>query len=262
MKNNILLILVIISLTSCSKEQGEPNIVAHWSLDGNAKDKSSYQSHGKIYGDPQEVDGIIKGKAMDFNGNDYIEISVDGKNPPQLKELSVGSISLWFKARNWDKQTTILPILYYGRNDMCQEAFDATNGGMIIEVGHGGIFPSQNLFFTLYDEPCEYPTMCFDTNDGIGVIEPEKWYHFVAVVGEDYNIGYLNGQELSNRRYNFSSDSAHLFFKDFISHEKMWIGKGFWKDKEVYFDGLIDDVRIYKTPLGLEEVKELYNSKL
>ena len=104
--------------------------------------------------------------------------------------------------------------------------------------------------------------MCFDTNDGIGVIEPEKWYHFVAVVGEDYNIGYLNGQELSNRRYNFSSDSAHLFFKDFISHEKMWIGKGFWKDKEVYFDGLIDDVRIYKTPLGLEEVKELYNSKL
>ena len=162
MKNNILLILVIISLTSCSKEQGEPNIVAHWSLDGNAKDKSSYQSHGKIYGDPQEVDGIIKGKAMDFNGNDYIEISVDGKNPPQLKELSVGSISLWFKARNWDKQTTILPILYYGRNDMCQEAFDATNGGMIIEVGHGGIFPSQNLFFTLYDEPCEYPTMCSD----------------------------------------------------------------------------------------------------
>ncbi len=262
MKYNTLLILVLISLISCSKKQNNPNIVAHWSLDGNAKDESSYQSHGKIYGDPEQVNSILEGKALDFNGNDYIEIKADGKTPQQIKDLSVGSISLWFKARNWDVDTTILPILYYGRNDICPDAYDATNGGMIIEVGHGGIFPSKNIFFTVYDKACEYPTMCFDSNDGIGIIEPEKWYHYVVTVGEDYNIGYLNGQELSNRRYNFQTDSTSLFFKDFISHDKMWIGKGFWKDKEVYFNGLIDDVKIYNKPLNLDEAKELYNAKL
>lgn len=262
MKFNILLLLVFISVISCSKKTSDPSIVAHWSLDNGAKDESTYQSHGKIFGDPVHVNSILKGKALDFNGNDFIEITVDGKTPSQINDLSTGSISLWFKARSWDVNTTILPILYYGGNDICQDAFDGTNGGMIIEVGHGGIFPSENIFFTVYDKPCEYPTMCFDSNDGIGIIEPEKWYHFVVTVGDNYNVGYLNGQELSNRRYNFQSDSTSLFFKDFISHDKMWIGKGYWKDKEVFFDGLIDDVRIYNKPLSLEDAKKIYNSKI
>ncbi len=262
MKYSIFFPLVLIVLSSCSKEQNNQNIVGHWSLDGNAKDQSSYESHGTVYGDPQLVAGAIEGKAFDFNGDDYIEISVEGKNPTQLKELSVGSISLWFKARSWDIQTSILPILYYGKADPCPDAFDGTNEGMLIEVGHGGIFPSKNLFFTMYDKSCFKPTMCFDSNDGIGIIEPDRWYHFIAVVGEDYNTGYLNGQELSNRRYNFHSDSASIFFNDFLSHDKMWIGKGFWKSKEVYFDGLIDDVRIYNKPLNLKDAQELYSAKI
>lgn len=262
MKYKILLLLIASCVFSCSKKHSNPNIVGHWKLDGNAKDYSSFNSNGTIYGDPIEIDGIVEGKALDFNGNDYIEIAINGKVPPQIKELSVGSISLWFKARNWDIDSTILPILYYGRKEMCPDAFDATNGGMIIEVGHGGIFPSENIFFTVYDKTCEYPTMCFDSNDGFGKIQPDKWYHFVVSVGETFNTGYLNGQELSNRRYNFQSDSTSLFFKDFLSHDKMWIGKGYWKDKEVYFNGLIDDIQIFNKPLNLEDVKELYKAKL
>lgn len=262
MKIHILYLIALICMFSCANEQYDQNIVGHWALDGDAEDQSSFQLHGKIYGDPQQVNGAIKGTALDFNGDDYLEISVNGKNPPQLKELSTGSISLWFKARRWDVENTILPILYYGREDACPEAFDATNGGMIIEVGHGGIFPSNNIFFTLYDQVCEYPTMCFDSNDGAGNIEPGQWYHFVVSVGEDYNTGYLNGQELTNRRYNFQTDSTSLFFKDFISHDKMWIGKGYWKGKEVFFNGLIDDVRIYNKPLSAEQIKEINKAKL
>jgi len=261
MKYYTLFLLALLCVFSCNKKEHDPNLVGHWTLDNNATDQSSYKSHGKIYGDPQQVAGAIEGNAFDFNGDDYIEIAVEGKNPPHLKGLSTGSISLWFKARSWDIQTSILPILYYGKADPCPDAFDATNEGMIIEVGHGGIFPSKNLFFTIYDKSCAKPTMCFDSNDGIGIIEPEQWYHFVAVVGEDFNTGYLNGQELYNRRYNFHSDSASLFFKDFLSHDKMWVGKGFWKSKEVYFDGLIDDLRIYDKPLNLEDVQELYSAK-
>ncbi|MCH2216266.1 MAG: LamG domain-containing protein [Flavobacteriales bacterium] len=262
MKFKTLLLLVIIISVSCKKQESNSALVAHWSLDVNANDLSYYQSHGVIFGDPVYVNSVIEGKALDFNGDDFIEITVDGETPAQIRDLSTGSISLWFKAREWNIDTTILPILYYGRDEVCPDAYDATNGGLIIEVGHGGIFPSENVFFTVYDEECEYPTMCFDSNDDSGIIEPDKWYHFVVSVGKDYNVGYLNGEELIDRRYNFQSDSTSLFFKDFVSHDKIWIGKGHWKNKEVYFDGLIDDIRIYNTPLGLEQVKELYNSQI
>jgi hypothetical protein len=262
----IKLIILIVLITSCSttkssvfiKKDYDRNLVGHWALEGNAIDQSKYKSNGRIFGDPQQVNSTIDGKALDFNGDDYIEIGVDGKSPDHFKALSQGSISLWFKTRTWDVQTEILPILYYGKADPCPGAFDGTNGGMVIEVGHGGIFPSKNIFFTAYDQLCEFPTMCFDSNDGKGLIVPGKWYHFVVVVGEDYNTGYLNGQELLDRRYNFQSDSTSLFFSDFTSHDKLWIGKGYWKEKEVYFDGLIDDVRIYNTPLNLEDIQYLY----
>ncbi|MEM9051272.1 MAG: LamG domain-containing protein [Bacteroidota bacterium] len=262
MKSKYLPLLVCVFIISCKKQESDSALVAHWSLDANANDLSSSQSHGLVFGDPVYVNSIIEGKALDFNGDDFIEITVNGETPSQIRDLSTGSISLWFKAREWNVDTTILPILYYGRDSVCPDAFDATNGGMIIEVGHGGIFPSENVFFTVYDEECAYPTMCFDSNDDSGKIEPDKWYHFVVSVGDDYNIGYLNGKELKDRRYNFQSDSTSLFFKDFVSHDKIWIGKGHWKNKEVYFDGLIDDIRIYNTPLNLAEVKELYDSRI
>ena len=133
---------------------------------------------------------------------------------------------------------------------------------MVIEVGHGGIFPSRNVFFTQYDEECKKPTMCFDSNNEAGIIEPEQWYHFVVVVGDDFNTGYLNGNELTSRGYNFSSESDNLFFDDYVVHETMWIGKAYWKNKEVYFDGMIDDIRIYNKPLTSENVKSLYDFKL
>lgn len=262
MKYYTLTFLLFLCLISCKEKEHISTIVGHWPLNGNANDLSSYQSHGKIYGNPETVNGYIDNSGLDFNGDDYIEISKDGVAPSHLKEISSGSISLWFKARDWDIHSTILPILYYGREEPCPEAFDGTNEGMIIEVGHGGIFPSENVFFTLYDKSCAYPTLCFDSNKGQGIIEPGKWYHFVAVVGENFNTGYLNGQELIDRRYNFHSDSASLFFNDLLSHEKMWIGKGFWKGKEVYFDGVIDDVRIYSEPLDLEEVYKIYSAEL
>ena len=257
-----LLAFIPVALLSIMTLPKGPELVGHWSLDGTAQDQSAYAAHGQIFGDPATIAGALSGQAMDFDGDDYIEISIEGKNPAHLKSLSTGSISLWFKARSWNVDSTMLPILYYGREDGCAEAFDATNDGLVIEVGHGGIFPSENVFFTCYDQPCGLPTMCFDSNDGMGRIEPDKWYHFVAVVSESHNTGYLNGVEIEDRRYNFHSDSASLFFADALAHDKMWIGKGYWKGKELYFDGAIDDVCIYDAPLSAKEVMKMYKGKM
>lgn len=258
---NLLFILTILILGSPA-DLKKSKLIGHWSLDGHAEDLSKYASHGGIFGDPTPTDGPIAGRALDFDGDDFIEIGIGGNSPEHFRDVSTGTISLWFKARPWAVDSTMLPILYYGRTEGCPDAFDATNEGLIIEVGHGGIFPSENVFFTCYDQPCAYPTMCFDSNDGAGRIVPNEWYHFVVVVGEDFNTGYLNGVELKDRRYNFDSESASLFFSDALAHDKLWIGKGYWKSKEVYFDGAIDDVRIYNAPLKAKDVQKLYKARI
>ena len=113
MKNLSLYLIATLCLISCSKKEYDPSLVGHWALNGDANDLSSYQSHGEIFGNPKEVEGILKGKALDFNGDDFIEIVVEGNCPPQLKELSNGSISLWFKLRYWDVDNTMLPIILW-----------------------------------------------------------------------------------------------------------------------------------------------------
>ena len=191
-----------------------------------------------------------------FNGeNDFIEL-----NNHNLKNIGQGSISVWFKVQDIPERNGIRPILYYGAKDPCTNMPDASNQGVIIEVGHDPMhYNSKNLYFTIFAEGCEYPTFCYDSNKGI---KEDQWYHFVAIVGEDYNTGYLNGEEMVNRRYNFGDSNSSQFFEDAVRHEAMWIGKGYWNGKPDFFKGSIKNIRIYNRVLNEDEIKFLYNNKI
>lgn len=235
-------------------------LVAHWSFDNTEGDTffdlSGNGNHGTRYG-AEVVEGKI-GSALKFNGvGDYARIPADNEAPPQiLRDLGKGSISIWFKADNIPTNYGIAPMFYYGAEEMCN-FFDAANQGMIIELGHSPIFPgSEELFFTMWKNGCTYPSFCFDSNMPIPT---GQWIHFVAVVGEDFNTGYLNGQEMTNRFYNFADAGASQFFEDAVVHEKLWLGKGYWDETVQHFDGMIDDIRIYDRPLTSQEVEELYS---
>ncbi len=257
-----------------SKNTMEKSLVGHWTFDEEDKsivtDYSSFKSHGKINGNPERGIGIVGKGCLEFDGEgDYLEILEDGKTPYQLQNLDKGSISIWFKARNIPIESNILPVFYYGNRNGCENMLDASNEGLVIEIAHGGIFKeSQGVFFTIFNNSCELPSICFDTHsdhhpeDKQGLIKEGEWYHFVAVVGENFNTGYLNGEEINYRKYNFNNEGAAQFFKDAQKHERMWIGKGFWNfAKETYFDGFMDDLRIYSKALNKEEVQKLYNLK-
>ena len=98
-----------------------------------------------------------------------------------------------------------------------------------------------------------------------GKLAGPKWSHFVVVVGYynniGYNTGYLDGEEIFDRHYNFANAFTAEFFKDAVMHESLFLGKGFWNKEIHYFDGKIDDLRIYDRPLTTEEVVLLYNLK-
>jgi len=211
-----LAILLSVAFTVPSNNKLDKSLVGHWSFDeqeGNIIiDHSTFKSNGEIKGLPKRVAGIIGNGCLELDGKgDYIEISENGKTPSQLNNLGKGSISIWFNARNIPVGTNILPVFYYGSKKGCANMKDASNEGLIISLAHGEIdHESQGIYFTVFNNPCEYPSICFDSqadndpDNKQGLILEGEWYHFVAVVGENFNTGYLNGEEIHYRSYNFS----------------------------------------------------------
>jgi hypothetical protein len=240
-------------------------VIAHWEFNeksGNMiYDSSGNGFHGTILGNPEWTNGKID-DALEFDANgDYISIS---QNTTQLfsrlSKLGQGSISVWFRVDYIPVEHGIMPIFYYGSKNPCDNFFDAANQGLIIEVGHSPIHQaSKRIYFTIWANGCTYPSFCFDSRNSINEGE---WYHFVAVVGPDNNTGYLNGEEMVNRRYNFGNSHYSQFFEDAVIDEALWFGRGYWDAKRdpspVYLDGAIDDIRILSKPLSSEEVAEIY----
>jgi len=251
-------ILFVLILQTGWTVKGQDSLVAYWNfdkIDGNTiYDLSVNANHGTNYG-CKFVDGV-KGNAISFNGTDYIRIPEDGKPPPSIfSGLGKGTISFWFKAYSIPTVYGIAPLFYYGAEEKC-DFFDAANKGFIIELGHSPIFlGSKELFFTAWKNGCTYPSFCFDSHDPISTNE---WHHIVVVVGENYNTGYLDGVEMKNRDYNFGNASFSQFFEDAIAHEKMWLGKGHWDQTIQYFNGAMDELRIFSKALSPSEVKILY----
>lgn len=251
-----LLLSMAVLLNTAHAQQG---LVAHWSFDtivaNQFKDHVTNSFAGTVYG-CESIPGPV-GNALSFDGNDdYARVPEGVKPPPQVfQSLSKGSISLWFKVENIPMSNGIRPIFYYGRQNAC-DFFDAANEGMIIEVGHSPIHnQSRRLYFTEWTNGCTFPSFCYDSWNPI--IEGE-WYHFVAVVGDDFNTGYLNGQEMHDRKYNFGTESTHEFFSDAIAHENLWIGKGYWDSNSMLFKGAIDEIKIFNRPLTQVEIDTLY----
>jgi hypothetical protein len=255
----LIITLLFVCSTSIVNSQ-QNNLVAHWSFDNVSdstfKDETGNTTYGTFYG-AKLIQGIT-GQALSFDGkDDYARIPRKGKKPPAiLSNLGKGSISVWFKVKNIPTDYGIAPIFYYGTEKKC-DFFDAANKGLIIELGHSPVYQgSQSIFFTIWKNGCTYPSFCFDSNEPIS---ENEWHHFVAVVGEDYNTGYLDGKEMKNRRYNFGNDTYSQFFEDAVVHEKLWIGKGHWDRTTQYFEGAIDEIRIYNEPISGSKVESLYN---
>ncbi|MBS3774453.1 MAG: T9SS type A sorting domain-containing protein [Bacteroidales bacterium] len=254
--------IILLLLANVTQVKAQEGLIAHWSFDetegDTIYDKTGNGNHGTVYG-AERIDGV-SGNALSFDGeDDYARIPGDGEAPPSvLSELGEGSISLWFKVNHIPTNYGIAPIFYYGAEEKC-DFFDAANKGLIIELGHSPIhYGSERLYFTIWKNGCTYPSFCYDSNHAI----PEgEWHHLVVVVRGDYNTGYLNGEEMVNRRYNFGDASYSQFFADAIAHEKLWLGKGHWDRTTQHYDGAIDELRIYSNPLSEAEVKNLYNGQ-
>ncbi len=232
-------------------------MVAHWTFDLDTCDQVIDSSPNGLHGTSLNLsysDGPVSRAAM-FDGlSSRIVFPRMHADPPEtIGDLSYGSIALWFKFENLGNGD-ILPLIYYGASDE-----EAPHNSLIIEVGHNQDPTDTRLYFTIIVAPFDVVRFCFDTGFNL---DENTWYHFVAVVGPEGNTGYLDGLELSGRRYNLGSDETHTdFFSSVTRGELLALGYGRYGRNQAFFPfkGALDDVRIYDRPLTDEEVLTLYH---
>lgn len=232
-----LILFSVISL--CAVGQLEAGLVAHWKLEGNGDDSAN--SHdGTIHGNPTTVAGQV-GQALEFDGNDYIDVP----HHADLAPANTMTVSAWFKPNSFNLGSMSWPTILKKTND-------AEVSGFSMEIG--GIYERT-------------PSVKFVVNSTVGnestanyPVTTDTWYFFAGTY--EYNSTADQSTLTTFFGPNFQSlQSSVTTFDGPLKHssEDLNIGRDNWNTgSSRYFNGIIDDVRIYDEALTGAQVNDLY----
>ncbi|MDP8220546.1 MAG: LamG-like jellyroll fold domain-containing protein [Candidatus Stygibacter frigidus] len=212
----------------------EDNLVSYYPFNGNAHDESGNGNDGYVEGAQLVADRFgNENSAYSFDGNnDYIECG-DGLNNLELPF----SISTWIFLE--DDIVTSFPII--------KSDDDLDN--------YYGFWFHIDTSYTL--------NIAFGDGNGIGppfrrakksdlIVAQNEWVYVTAVVrgATDMSL-YVNGEDAGG---NYSGDGSN-----FMAHNSspIKIGKSSTYNA-TYYDGLIDDIRVYNRALSETEIQQLY----
>jgi hypothetical protein len=211
-----------------------PQALGYWSLDSNADDASGNGFDGAVYGNPTWVASGYINEAVQLDGvDDYIEIS----QQPTM-DSSAFTVSFWarvdggsgaFRSAFCARNTDVTGYVIYASNDNKWEFWSG-----------GGSAPWQQL---------EGPAV----QDGV-------WTHVAAsfepTAGPDGNGIYTGIKRL----YINGTEVAQVSGSTYKMNTAQPVNIGRVADAETfYFNGLIDDVRIYDMALDQTQIQEVMN---
>jgi len=146
-----------------------------------------------------------------------------------------------------------IPNLINNKSQLTVSAwFKYTNSGTwrwIFGTGPGGVYIGAAV--TAGGNTIRYHNPCYTSGNGSHTLSPNTWYHLFYVYNANagFQKGYINGEQ----DYTFNCSAV------LSTSATNAIGAGFWNNNE-YFQGLIDDVRIYNRALSESEIQAIYNA--
>ena len=222
--------LLILSSTSLLGQLGD-HLLAHYSFDGNCNVETTHNIiiNGIPYGNEEYVTGIngepksaIKIK-NDSDSETYVDLGNNSKY--NFNETSNFSISLWVKTLNNDGFGC---VLVKGDSDYNQWDYGViTENGKPYTGTHGENVKSDET------------------------IDDDQWNHIVATYNDGHYKLFVNNV-LKAEKSNGNKISQ--------SNGKLILGKKGEAD-EAYYDGSIDELKIFSKALNLTEVTQLFNER-
>ncbi len=206
-------------------------LVAYYPFNGDVADSSGYGNHGEVFGATLTYDRFERfGFAYDLDGvDDFIRIN----NPAKLHSDKALSISLWAKGTSPD--TSFVGLVAKTEN----QPF-----GVSIDDG------DRLMFSISKDEiPLNLVIEGLTTN-------PEIWYQYVAVFKQNeylrlYRDGVLLGSLTGTIPGSIDVNLDNILF-----------GALSTESDTLFFEGAIDDIRIFNHYLSSEEVAALYSLEI
>ena len=158
-----------------------------------------------------------------LNGNigEYIEI------PPSLGLFEEHTLEAWFKTTS-------------GTSGIGGEAT------IISYISNGG--GDDDSVMSVSSNKLTWSDFVDDNQSGTSVVNDNKWYHGVVVVTGTKQYIYVDGtlETTTTNTYNIGTTPTHVAIGARANSPSR------------YFDGLIDEVRIYNKALSLAEIQKNY----
>jgi uncharacterized membrane protein len=191
-------------------------------VDSQVYDRSPFGNHGAIYG-ATLADGVI-GEALSFDGSDdYVNCS----NGASLNLINEKTISFWIKTT----QTTQASLM-----DKVNSAAPYNGYGMVLNrlgAGKIDVYCGESIGWTTLGNS-------IFLNDGA--------FHFITITtSAPAGVLYVDGLWVQNFNYSATTDNSAL---------PLYIGAA--AGGGYFFNGIIDEVRIFNRVLTNDEVGWLY----
>ena len=201
-------------------------LVGYWTFDGadisgtTALDKSGQGNNGTITGATKKTGKL--GQGLKFNGSsDKVLVSYNAS----LNLPTVITISAWINIKSLATSATIV----------------AKGSNYLLQLNDASL---DELTFAFYTGGWREVTTQ-DLN-----LQTNTWYHVAVVFDEATNTVYFYANGALNSSPAQTNDMPNADASDLM------IGTN---SSNEYFNGIIDDVRIYNRALSADEVKRLYN---
>ncbi len=212
-------------------------LVGCYPFEGNANDKSVSENNGVVYGATPAVDRFgVSSRAYSFNGVDnYIKASAS--NLPQTER----TVSIWFFTSNLNTRPGLLG---YGGDNTGRTSFI-----MVMNSGDRGTN--------------EYMVQCHNNVNRLEVTYPSspigKWHHWLVTTSATGTTMYLDGSLIASN--SLFINNTWTTARDFsIGVSVSPYGYAPYTDTYIaYFDGSLDDIRIYNRELSASEILSLYH---
>ncbi|MFA5771798.1 MAG: PQQ-binding-like beta-propeller repeat protein [Thermoplasmata archaeon] len=192
-------------------------------------DSSGNGNNGTIYG-AARVDGM-SGKSLRFDGvNDYVFVP----DAASLKPTSI-TIECWVKPNiNYTSATPLTALIVKN-----------TANSNTIAKGYILYYMTGGLAFST-----AYSSTWYGVSKSI-ILEKDKWYHISGTYDGATVKLYVNGS---------MANSVSNSYTVTYDNSPVWIGKAYTNSGYRYFNGIIDEVRIYNRALTASEIKADYDS--